>query len=288
MTIFNFGSINVDHVYRVPHLPVAGETLTATSLTSGLGGKGANQSVAARRMGSEVVHIGMVGPDGAGRDALERFGIDVRFTGTDGSVTGHANIYVDDAGENQIVVMPGANHQQSLTLLKTALLEASEGDLFLLQNEANLTADAARLAREAGCFLIYSAAPFKAEKAEAMLPLVDLLVVNQIEADQIAGHLGVSIEEMDVPNILITRGAKGAEWRGTERYEQPAFPVDPVDTTGAGDCFIGAVASGLDQDLTIADALRLGAAASAIQVTRPGTADAIPTRAEVDAFLSGS
>lgn len=286
MTVFNFGSINVDHVYRVPHLPVAGETLAATGYSKGLGGKGANQSVAAVRMGSTVTHIGMVGGDGAGRAELAGFGVNVDHVGTDGAVTGHANIYVDDQGENLIVVLPGANHEQSLTLLESALSTAKSGDYFLLQNEAALTNQAAELAREAGCFVVYSAAPFKAEKVRDMLPLCDLLVVNEVEAAQMAAYLECDVDAIEVPNLLITRGAKGAIWRGRSEIVQPAFDVNPVDTTGAGDCFIGSTVAALDQGIDVAGALRIGAAASAIQVTRIGTAGAIPSREEVDAFLT--
>lgn len=288
MTIFNLGSINIDHFYRVPHLPVPGETLAATGYDKGLGGKGANQSVAAALAGSKVVHIGMVGPDGSGKHELERFGVDTRFVGTDGSVTGHANVHVDDAGENLIVVLPGANHEQSLSLLENALAEAVRGDHFMLQNEVTLGAEAAQIARAAGCFVTYSAAPFKPEKVAEMLPLADLVVVNEVEADQMAAHLGVAIDAIEVPHLLVTKGASGAVWRerdGTEHHVA-AFKVDPVDTTGAGDCFIGVIIAAMDQGMGIDAALRFGAAASALQVTRPGTADAIPTRDEIDAFLA--
>lgn len=287
MTVFNFGSINLDHSYRVPHLPEPGETLTALSLHSGLGGKGANQSVAAARAGARVMHIGMVGPDGAGRDALGRFGVDVCHVGTGEQVTGHACIYVDDAGENLIVILPGANREQSLNRVESALTQAKPGDYFLLQNEATLGEDAAKLAREAGCFVVYSAAPFDAAHAGAMLPLVDLLVMNAVEAGQMVAHLGLPVEELEVPHLLVTRGAEGAIWhaRGAAAYVAPAFRVDPVDTTGAGDCFIGTVIAGLDQGLDIPGALRLGSAAAALQVTRLGTAEAMPTRDEVEAFL---
>ncbi|MEC7761101.1 MAG: ribokinase [Pseudomonadota bacterium] len=286
MTIFNLGSINVDHVYRVPHLPAAGETLTATGYDFGLGGKGANQSVAASRMGSKVVHIGMVGADGAGRDLLESFGVEVRFVGTEGRVTGNACIYVDDAGENLIVLMPGANHEQSSDLIEAALAHAGPDDYLMLQNEVTKNAEAARLAKAKGCFVVYSAAPFKADEVAEMLPLADLVVVNDIEAQQLAAHLGCEVADIPVQNLIITRGADGAVWRGDETVEQPAFPVDPVDTTGAGDCFIGAVVAGLDQGMSVSQALRFASAAAAIQVTRPGAAQAMPDRAEVDARLT--
>lgn len=287
MTIFNLGSINVDHFYRVPHLPVAGETLAATGYDFGLGGKGANQSVAATRMGSTVVHIGMVGPDGSGLEMLGASGVDVRFVGTEGSVTGNACIYVDDQGENLIVVLPGGNHEQSSALIEAALSEAKPGDHFMLQNEATRGAEAARLAKSKGCFVVYSAAPFKADKVAEMLPLADLVVVNDIEAEQLAAHLECEVADLPVPNLIITQGSKGAVWRGSETIEQAAFPVDPVDTTGAGDCFIGAVVAGLDQGMSVPEALRFGSAAAALQVTRHGTAQAMPDRAEVEAMLSG-
>lgn len=287
MTVFNFGSINIDHFYRLPHLPGPGETLAATGYDRGLGGKGANQSVAAHRAGADVVHIGMVGPDGSGRRELADFGVDVRFVGTEGRVTGHANVHVDAGGENMIVVLPGANHEQSLTLLKSALAEARPGDHFMLQGEANLGAEAAALAREAGCFVTYSAAPFKPARVAEMLPLCDLVAVNSVEAQQMAAHLGVTVDALPIANLLITDGANGARWRGDEVIDQPAFPVEAVDTTGAGDCFIGTVIAARDQGAGRAEALRRGAGAAALQVTRPGTADAMPTADEVAAFLDG-
>ena len=285
--IWSFGSINVDHVYRVPHLPAPGETLTAASLTSGLGGKGANQSVAAARAGRAVRHIGRVGTDRSVLDAMKGFGVDVGLVEVTDGITGHANIYVDDAAENQIVIIPGENRKQSLTHLKTALGEAREGDILLLQNEVDLVAEAAELGRSAGCFVIYSAAPFVAEDAVGMLGKIDLLVLNAVEARQMAEALDLPEAEIDAPNLLVTRGSEGAEWRGADHVVQPGFPVTPVDTTGAGDCFIGYVAAALDEGLPVPEALRLAAAAAALQVTRMGASAAMPSRDEVEAFLAG-
>lgn len=291
MAVYNLGSINVDHFYQVPHLPRPGETLAATGHATGLGGKGANQSVAVAMAGSLVHHIGMVGPDGeAVRARMAALGVDVTHVGTGEMVTGHANIFVDPQGENAIVVLPGANHEQSLSQLESALSGAQEGDAFLLQNEVTLKLEAAEIARARGLFVVYSAAPFKPEIAREVLPYVDLLVLNEIEAEQLSEALGLPVDEIPVPHLLTTRGAKGAVWRDQESDRAiavPAFPVDPVDTTGAGDCFIGYVVAGIDQGLSEEEAMRLGAAAAALKVTRPGTADAIPARAEVDAFLAG-
>jgi ribokinase len=290
MTVFNLGSINVDRFYRVPHLPQPGETLPATSHEIGLGGKGANQSVAIARAGATVRHIGMIGNDNTWvRDRLAAFGVDVAHIGSCDRPTGHAIISVDNAGENAIVTYAGANYHQSLGAIETALARAVAGDTFTFQNEVSLKREAAQLAREKGMFVVYSAAPFKPDVVEELLPFVDLLVLNEVETAQLSQALQRPIEEIPVPNLLVTRGARGAAWRDQstgETIEVPAFPVEPVDTTGAGDCFIGYTIAGLDLGLDRAAALRLGAAAAAVKVTRPGTADAIPDRATVDAFLA--
>lgn len=288
MTIFNLGSINRDLFYSVPHLPRPGETLAATAHSTGLGGKGANQSVAAARAGSQVVHIGSVGPDGAPLVAeLRDFGVDCAHVSTVETATAHAIITVDDAGENAIVIFSGANLEQSLTHVESAISAASQGDILMLQNETNLQAEAARMAHEAGLFVIYSAAPFEAAAVQAILPFTDLLVMNALEAKQLTEALSTPLESLGVRAILVTRGADGASWieQGAAPLDIAAFPVTPVDTTGAGDCHVGYLAAGLDQGLAAREALRRAAAASALQVTRHGTAGAIPSRGEVDAFL---
>ena len=291
MTVWNLGSINEDRFYRVSRLPEPGETLTAKGFSIGLGGKGANQSVAVAKAGSSARHIGRIGPEGGwARNRLAVFGVDVAHITQGGTPTGHANVHIDDTGENMIVIYPGANRGIEVQQIEAALADAHPGDYLLLQNETNLTGDAARIAREKGLFVVYSAAPFEAEATQAILPHVDLLALNEIEAAQLSAALGVSVEDVPVPWLLVTRGASGAVLHDRakgEGHEVAAFATTPVDTTGAGDCFIGYVVAGLDQGLGPADAMRLGAAAAAIHVTRPGTSDAIPNRAEVEAFLAG-
>lgn len=278
--IYNLGSINADYTYRVPHLPEPGETIAAQSLTRGLGGKGANQSVAATLAGSDVCHIGAVGENGEwALDALNAFGVVTDHIVRVDAPTAHAIINVDTQGENAIVIFPGANQKQSLSQLEAALADAKPRDILLLQNETNLQVEAAKCAQSLGMFVIYSAAPFSADAVAQILPHVDLLVTNAVEAAQLSV----------VPQCsqIITRGADGADWREKDQVTHvPAFSVTPVDTTGAGDCFIGYVAAGLDQGLSPTEALRLGSAASALQVQKIGTADAIPTKAEVDLFLN--
>ena len=290
MTIYNLGSINADLFYSVPHLPGPGETLAATAYSTGLGGKGANQSVAAALAGSNVVHIGAIGRDGLWTvQRLREFGVDTAHVSILEIPTAHAIINVDPQGENAIVVFPGANMEQSLTQVESTLSAASIGDMLILQNETNLTIQAAQIAKTRGLDVIYSAAPFSASAVEQMLPHTDMLVMNAVEAEQLTKSLDVALDQLDVPHLLITQGGDGATWYDLQDNDEihiPAFSTTPVDTTGAGDCFIGTLAAGLDQGFDRAQAMRRAAAASAIQVTRPGTADAIPSRDEVDEFLN--
>lgn len=287
MTIFSLGSINADHLYRVPHLPGRGETIFAVDRSTGLGGKGANQSVAAALAGSNVVHIGAVGPDGGWAiDRLSGFGVDTTHIAVTDTPTAHANIALGDDGENSIVVYPGANHCLDLDQVRAALSRATPQDILVAQNETNLQVEAARLARDKGLRVIYSAAPFSVAEVQRMLPHVSTVAMNAVEAEQLATALGAAARK--VPEILITRGANGADWHNTRTGEtlfQPAFAVTATDTTGAGDTFAGVFAAGLDQGLSTQDALRNAAAAAALMVTRTGTADVIPTAQETRAFL---
>ncbi|WP_438990141.1 ribokinase [Lentibacter sp.] len=285
MTLFCLGSINLDHVYEVPHLPAPGETLLAKSHSTGLGGKGANQSVAAAQAGARVVHIGAVGPDGAwATSRLKALGVDTTHIAEVTAPTAHAIITVDPKGENAITVFPGANIKQSLTRLKAALLTAKRGDMLLLQNETNLALEAATLARSLGLTVLYSAAPFHAETTKTLLPLTDILILNAVEMKQLSKATNTA--GLPPETIVVTEGAKGGyalTSKGKTRF--PAFPVTALDTTGAGDTFTGYLAAALHEGQSLQDALHLAAAASALKVTKRGTADAIPPRAEVEAFL---
>jgi len=287
MTIYNLGSINADYFYRVPHVPGPGETIAATKRSTGLGGKGANQSVAAARMGSDVVHIGAVGEDGAWAvDRLRSYGVGIDHIATVDAPTAHANITVGEDGENSIVIFPGANSEQDVARIKTALANAVPGDTLMLQNETTAQVEAARIARKQGLRVVYSAAPFSIDAVREVLPYVTLLVMNEVEAQQLSVALGAAADQ--VPEVMITKGAQGAEWRDNATKEtvlQRPFQVTPVDTTGAGDTFAGAFAAGQDQGMSVTGALELASGAAALKVTRHGTADAIPSRAETVSFI---
>lgn len=285
MAVYNLGSINIDHVYQVPHLPRPGETLGATLYTMGLGGKGANQSVAAARAGAVTRHIGAVGAEGAwAREMLEGFGVDVTHVAIGTVPSGHAIINVDPQAENAIVTFAGANRVPDAAAVRAALAGARPGDSLLLQNETSAQPEAARLARDRDMRVIYSAAPFQVASVRAVLDHATLLVMNEGEAAELRAAFGA----LPPRDLVITRGAEGAEWiaPGAEPLFVPAFRVTPVDTTGAGDCFTGTLAAALDGGATPAAAMRRAAAAAAIQVTRHGAAQAMPDLAEVDAFLA--
>ena len=284
--IYSLGSINVDHVYRLSHLPATGETLAADTWTRILGGKGANQSIAAARAGARVVHIGALGLDGNWmRDALADAGVDVTHVTTAEAASGHAIVMVDASGENAIVIHPGANRALHPNQIKAALRDARPGDWLLMQNETNCQGEAARMAKSHGLQVAYSAAPFDVDAARAVLPFVSLLILNAVEDEQLFQAVSV----VDVPMRLVTHGARGAEWfdaNSGRAVPVPAFCVQAIDTTGAGDCFAGYAVAGLATGLAPAQALRRASAAAALQVQRLGASEPIPTAAEVDAFLS--
>ncbi|GGW25333.1 ribokinase [Gemmobacter lanyuensis] len=285
MAVYNLGSINIDHVYRVPHLPAPGETLSALDYAQGLGGKGANQSVAAARAGAMCHHIGAIGPNSDWVLAeMQAYGIDLRYVSVLPVATGHAIINVDPQAENNIVIFPGANRALTADMATAALAGAGPADSLLLQNETSAQAEAAAIAAARGMRVVYSAAPFDIGAVRAVLPHVSLLVMNEVEAEQLRAAQG-ALPQID---CIITKGAQGAEWISavSEPLFMPAFKVMPVDTTGAGDTFIGTLAAALDLGLPREAAMRRASATSALQVTRLGAAQAIPTAAEVEAFLS--
>jgi len=289
MTIYNLGSINADLFYRVPHLPAPGETLAALSHSRGLGGKGANQSVAAARAGSVVRHIGAVGADGGWMvERLTSLGVDCEHVTQRAGASGHAVIAVAEDGENSILLFPGSNREIEESALAAALAKAEQGDWLILQNETSAQRGAARIAQEQGLFVAYSAAPFDPEAVAEIMPYLTLLLVNEVEAAQLCAALGKTIEELPVPHVVVTLGSRGALWHDLQarvEHRAAAFRVKPVDTTAAGDTFAGYLIAGLAEGKAPADAMCLAAAAAALKVTRAGTADAIPTRAEVDLFL---
>lgn len=284
MTIWNLGSINADMVYDLPHLPAPGETLAALGLDRFLGGKGANMSVAAARAGSRVSHIGAVGQDGRwAKDRLTEYGVDTRFISEVDLPTGHAIIAVDAEGENLIILYPGANHALEVSDLGQALSSANTGDLLILQNETNAQVEAAQLGHRMGLTVCYAAAPFQAQAVKAVLPYLDFLILNEVEAEQLRQETGLSAADLPVRHVIVTLGSKGARYlqQGSDPVEFAAHKVQAVDTTGAGDTFTGYVLAGMDRGMPMEQAILQANRAAALMVTRHGTADVIPDLREV-------
>lgn len=291
MTIFNLGSINADHLYAVPHIVKPGETLASTNFTQGLGGKGANQSVAIARAGGDVRHIGAVGADGQlWLDRLAELGVSVDDVATVDTPTGHAIISVASDGENAITLFPGANQVIPKTHIEDVLVDLGSNDWLLMQNETNGQDVAIIVARAKGAKIAYSAAPFSTDAVQAVLPHIDLLVVNEGEAADTQKALGASKpEDLPVPLVLMTLGSKGAVLIDTvakTTIYAETIPVTAVDTTGAGDTFLGYFMAATDQGMDVKATLTLANKAAALKVTKPGTADAIPGLDQVIQFQS--
>ena len=281
--IWNLGSINIDNFYEVPHLPMAGETLAATSFGFGLGGKGANMSVAAARAAARVVHIGAVGFDGLWtRERLMEYGVDTPHVAEIDVPTGHANIVIDPSGENSIVLFQGANICMTEAIIGAALTEASPRDFLLMQNETNGQEYAATTAKSLGLRVAYAAAPFDADAVERILGQIDLLILNAVEAVQLEAAMAKPVDALGVPDVVVTLGAEGCKWvsySGEKRYN--AYAAEAVDTTGAGDTFTGYLVAALDRGMNMEGAIDLALKAGALMVMRRGTADVIPDLKEI-------
>ncbi|WDE09842.1 ribokinase [Thalassomonas haliotis] len=293
MTIFNFGSINIDHVYSVDHFVRPGETMTSSHYQKILGGKGANQSVALAKAGCDVVHVGAISKQDTHLLAeLEAKGVNTEQIATLDLATGHAIIQVNKEAENAIVLFAGANHALSAPQIKQVLANAGENDWVLLQNETNEIDTIITTAKAHGLTVAYNPAPMDKAQVEKHLADIDLLIVNEVEAMDLAGVDNVDAAQASLvaqhPNlqILMTLGAEGVRYLNGKAVTQvAAFNVKAVDTTAAGDTFIGYALAGFTGNLGIESVLKQACAASAICVTREGASTAIPGHEEVSQFL---
>ena len=258
-------------------------------MTRHLGGKGANQSVAIAKAGGRVTHIGAVGTDGVPiLEGMVKAGVDVDcVVMREDCLTGQAIIQVDSHGENVITLDGGANVLLDCDQISGLLQSAGSGDILVMQNETNGVEEFARLAKSQGISVVWSAAPFDADLASKMIPLIDLLVLNKVEMEQLQLSAG-SGDDLTQIDRLVTAGSSGANYyeKGEKPLHTPAIHVDPVDTTGAGDTFIGTCVAERHGGKSLETAMERASATAALHVTRPGTADAIPTRQEVDAWLA--
>lgn len=294
------GSCMLDIVARIERLPARGETLFARSLEMFAGGKGANQAIAAKRLGAEqVTLIGRVGADAFGERVLATLaadGVDTLHVTVDPvEGTGLALPMVFDDGGNSIISAPRANMRMTVDAIAAAHPAIAAAEALLLQfevpMECNLTA--ARAARAAGATVILNTAPVS-ECPPELLALADIIVANEVEASALAPGRPSNPEEQARAFLaagpgaaIVTLGEEGAVVATADGMTRvPAFPATAVDTVGAGDAFCGALAVALGEGRELLDAVRFACAAGAVAVTRPGAAASLPSRAEVGAILA--
>jgi ribokinase len=304
MAIINFGSINIDHVYNVEHFVAPGETLSSTAYKSVLGGKGANQSIACAKAGAQVKHVGNIhNNDHAFLSQMQAMNVDCTYVKKrEDCATGHAIIQVNDEGENAIVLFAGANHKIDRAQIDSVLDQCDPNDWVLLQNETSAIAEIIEAAHQRGIRTAFNPAPMSTEVADMAIDKLSLLVVNEIEAMQLSNTDTVEEATLVLQNrypstqVLLTLGKEGVRFLSNgDILEVPSFKVKAVDTTAAGDTFIGyflaqysqAVNHGIDNTSEeVTRALQVACAAAAICVTQEGAAPSIPNAEQVSQFLS--
>lgn len=303
MSLIVFGSLNLDLVARSPRLPLPGETILGEGFEMLPGGKGANQAVAAARLGAPTAMVGRVGRDAFGdrlRRALDADGVQTQGVAIDDEhPTGIALITVAQSGENTIVVVPGANGAIAPSDLDhlAALLPGAKGLLLQLEIPLPAVVAAAQRARAAGVWIVLDPAPVPAAFPAELYTAVDILTPNQPEAEQLLGApiptladaqaAACALRDRGVKTAIITLGDRGVVYATAQQTgHQPAFAVPVVDTVAAGDAFNGGLAVALSEGQPLAAAIAWASATAAIAVTQPGAQPSLPSRSQVEAFLA--
>jgi len=294
------GSTNIDHIARVQRIPVPGETVGDGIYSKAFGGKGFNQAVAATRAGGNVTFLSSVGGDEDGSQIisyLQQLGADTgNVIYKNGSPTGAAFIFVDDHGENCIVVSPGANKELKVAEVESLADVIASADYLVMQMELpyDCAEAAAEIAMKNNTFVLLNPAP-ACKLTNRLMSMIDLLVVNEIEAEIISSRsidkLGVGMMAellvgMGAKSVIITLGADGCYLRN-EKYNEkfPAYKVNAIDSTAAGDTFCGALISYLADNGQITEAIKFASAAAALSVQKLGAAPSIPAKEEIDQFI---
>ncbi len=288
MRVLNWGSLNIDHFYEVDHLVVPGETLSCQRYSRLSGGKGGNQSVALAFAGARVSHAGQIGQDGIWiKDKLAGLGVDTEHIQVVDAPTGHAIIQVARDGQNAIVIHGGANRRPVTT---GPVLDAFRaGDYLLLQNEIEGVGEIIRAAAERGMVVVFNPAPVDGRVEGYPLELVDYFILNRVEGEQITGEsapervVGALRARYPRASVILTLGDEGAVHAdAANTHRVPAHPVEAVDTTAAGDTFIGYFLARLMAEGDVESALATACRAAALCVQRRGAADSIPRRSELE------
>lgn len=295
MKILSFGSLNVDLVYKVPHVVAKGETLSSTAVNTYPGGKGLNQSIALGKAGAEVYHAGAIGEDGKFLvECLEDAGVNTKFVKVLPNMkSGHAIIQNTVDGDNCILLFGGANQAITKEQVDEVLAEFESGDYLILQNEINELKYIVEQAHAKGMQVVLNPSPMNEIITDLPLEYVSYFLLNEIEAGQI---LGEAIEDPDTiiaklaerfphAKVVLTLGGDGSAFSdGTQVVRQGIYKVKAVDTTAAGDTFTGYFIAGEAKGQDVKVSMDMAAKAAAITVSRPGAGVAIPTLKEVEAF----
>ena len=294
MRILNFGSLNLDYVYQVDHFVQPGETLSAQSRAVKAGGKGLNQSVALSRAGAAVCHAGCFGADGVVlKDLLEENGVDTAFLLPVPEAQGHTVIQVSPEGENCILLYGGSNRCIPEEHIRRVLGSFSRGDWLVLQNEINSLPLIVELASARGLQIVLNPSPYNRALDRVDFGVLDWLLVNEIEAEQITGETEPEKvwetlhRQYGRLSLLLTLGKEGSvAWRmkngKVETHREDAVSVRAVDTTAAGDTYTGYFLAGLAEGRSLQECMNMASRAAAISVTRPGAAESIPWKKELE------
>ncbi|MDD5898673.1 MAG: ribokinase [Clostridia bacterium] len=296
MRILNFGSLNLDYVYQVPHFLTPGETMAASSVAVVPGGKGLNQSIALVRAGADVWHAGTVG---AGSDVLTELlassGVNLTWLKRGEGIQGSAIIQVTPAGENAILLCGGSNREITAQQVRETISHFDCGDWLILQNEVSCLKEMVEEGKKRGMHVVLNPSPFEEKLLEMNIGLIDWLFINEVEGRQMTGITDpdgiLNALHSRYPQIstVLTLGKEGAvcDAQGTRIY-QPAFEVKAVDTTAAGDTFTGYFIAAYTQGRCLRECMLRATAASAISVSRAGASASIPLAAQVDAMLANA
>lgn len=290
MKILNYGSMNIDRVYDVPHTVRPGETILAGGMNIYCGGKGLNQSIAIAKAGGEIYHAGVLGEDGGIlMDALTRHGVNTSHILKVAGASSHTVIQVDGEGQNCIIVCAGENVRVTDADIDAVLTGFAAGDMLVLQNELDNTPSIMRKAVHKGLTIVFNPSPVNDLLKTYPLDCVRWFLMNEIEGEALTGEnepaeiLRVMAERYPAASVVLTLGAQGAYCvHEGETYFQPAFKVKAVDTTAAGDTFTGYLVTGLSRGEALPKVLERAARASSITVGRKGAADSIPAWRELE------
>lgn len=293
------GSVNIDLTFQLKLLPSTGETVLTPKFTEAIGGKGANQAVAAKRDGAETTFIGCIGEDEFGaraKAALQAEGINVELLAPVAAKTGLASIWIDATGQNMIAVASGANALVTSDILPSAIVTSKTIVVLQMEIPPQETEAAISRARQANAKILLNLAPALPLSVEA-LNQVDILVLNEHEAATLCGQMSIKATaaedsvralaaELDA-TVITTLGSAGAlAMHEGAIYRAKSLPVTPVDTTGAGDCFVGVLAAGIDAGLSFGEALSRATAAGSLACTIIGTMPSFPRGHEIDRAMS--